>query len=53
MKTALMSFGERYTKQECDQFIKIVPVEDKKFPAKYCSDMLTGKLKESDAKEED
>jgi len=36
-----------------DQFFKIVPVEDKKFPAKYCSDMLTGKLKEEDAKEEE
>merc|ERR1719452_309644 len=53
IKTAVINFGERYTKQEVDQFFKIVPVEDKKFPAKYCSDMLTGKLKEEDAKEED
>jgi len=28
------------------QFYELVPLEDGKLPAKYCSDMLTGKLKD-------
>jgi len=46
IKTALLTFGERYTEAEVKHFFEVVPVEDGKFPAQYCSDMLTGKLKE-------
>lgn len=46
MKTALTTFGERYTEADVKNFFDLVPLEDGKFPAKYCSDMLTGKLKE-------
>jgi len=46
IKTALLTFGEKYTEADVQQFFDIVPIEDGKFPAKHCSDMLTGKLKE-------
>jgi len=46
MRQTLMQFGERYTKADVDAFFEIVPIEDNKFPAKHCSDLLTGKLKE-------
>jgi len=41
-----MGFGERYTAKDMAAFFEAVPVEDNKFPAKYCSDMITGKLKD-------
>jgi len=41
-----MGFGERYTKADMDNFFEAVPIENNKFPAKHCSDMITGKLKE-------
>jgi len=41
-----MGFGERYTAKDVAAFFEAVPVEDNKFPAKYCSDMITGKLKD-------
>jgi len=43
---ALQGFGDRYTKDQVAQFLELVPVEDNRFPAQYCSDMLTGKLKD-------
>jgi len=46
IKTALLTFGEKYTAADVQQFFDIVPIEDGKFPAKHCSDMLTGKLKD-------
>jgi len=46
IKGPLMGFGERYTKKDIDAFFECVPIEDNKFPAKYCADMITGKLKE-------
>jgi len=49
----LTGFGDRYTKADVNHFFEIVPVENGKFPAKYCSDMLTGKLKEEDLKVEE
>jgi len=48
IKTALLTFGERYTEQDVKNFFDIVPVENGKFPAQYCADMLTGKLKDSE-----
>jgi len=41
-----MGFGERYTAKDIANFFEAVPIEDNKFPAKYCSDMITGKLKD-------
>jgi len=46
IKGALMGFGEQYTAKDVAAFFEAVPVEDNKFPAKYCSDMITGKLKD-------
>jgi len=46
MKSMLMGYGEKYTDKDVKNFFDIVPIEDGKFPAKYCSDLLTGKLKE-------
>jgi len=46
IKGPLMGFGERYTKKDIDAFFECVPIENNKFPAKYCADMITGKLKE-------
>jgi len=46
IKGPLMGFGERYTKKDVDAFFECVPIENNKFPAKYCADMITGKLKE-------
>jgi len=43
---ALQGFGDRYTKDMVQQFLELVPVESNQFPAQYCSDMLTGKLKD-------
>jgi len=49
MKSMLMGFGEKYTDKDVKNFFDVVPIEEGKFPAKYCSDMLTGKLKEEAA----
>merc|ERR1711970_561995 len=46
IKTALMTYGEKYTEADIKNFFGLVPIDDGKFPAKYCSDMLTGKLKD-------
>jgi len=46
MREVLMQFGERYTKADVEAFYELMPVEGNKFPAVYCSDMLTGKLKQ-------
>lgn len=46
IKTALQMFGERYTDADVKNFFGLVPVEDGKFPAQYCTDMLTGKLRD-------
>jgi len=46
IKTMLMGYGEKYTEKDVKNFFECVPIEDGKFPAKFCSDMLTGKLKE-------
>ena len=43
-----MTYGEKYTEKDISNFFGLVPVEDGKFPGKYVSDMLTGKLKEDD-----
>jgi len=49
-QTLLMMHGDRYTKKDMDAFYALIPVENKKINAKYCQDMLTGKLKEEDEK---
>lgn len=43
-----MTFGEKYTEKDVTNFFNLVPVEDGHIPAKYCGDMLTGKLKQED-----
>merc|ERR1719341_1575766 len=48
IKTALMTYGDKYTKQEVKNFFDLVPIENGKMPAKYCQDLLTGKLKEQE-----
>ena len=46
MKSALTGFGEKYTEGDVKNFFDLIQIEDGKFSAKYCSDMLTGKLKD-------
>jgi len=46
MKTALMTYGEKYTEKDISNFFEVVSPADGKFEAKYCSDLLTGKLKD-------
>lgn len=41
-----MTYGDRYTEADMKNFFDLVNIENGKFPAKYCSDMLTGKLKD-------
>jgi hypothetical protein len=43
-----MTFGEKYTEKDVNQFFGLVPVEDGFISAKYCGDMLTGKLKDDE-----
>jgi len=45
IKTALMTYGDKYTEQDMKNFFEMVPVDGGKIPAKYCQDLLTGKLK--------
>ena len=40
-----MQYGDKYSEADIKNFFDLVPIEDGKFPAKYISDMLTGKLK--------
>lgn len=46
LKTALVTYGEKYTDKDVQNMWDCVQIEDGKFAAKYASDMLTGKLKE-------
>jgi hypothetical protein len=46
IKTALTTFGERYTEKDVENFFGLINVEEGKFDSKYCSDMLTGKLRD-------
>ncbi|XP_018012838.1 myosin regulatory light chain 2 isoform X3 [Hyalella azteca] len=46
IKTALMTYGDKYSDDDIKNFFGLVPIEDGKFPAKYVSDLLTGKLKD-------
>jgi len=48
IKQALMTYGEKYTQKDVDNFFGLVPIENNKIPVQYCQDMLTGKLKEED-----
>jgi len=41
-----MTFGEKYTEKDYQAFLDNVIVEDNKVSAKYCSDLLAGKIKE-------
>lgn len=43
-----MTFGEKYTEKDVENFFSLVPVSDGHIPVKYCQDMLTGKLKQDD-----
>merc|ERR1712002_348427 len=53
IKSVLMGYGERYTKQDIDNFFEAVPIEDNKFPAQYITDLLTGKIEEEPEQEEE
>jgi len=46
IKEPLMTFGDKYKEKDVANFFELVPVEGGKFPAQYCCDMLTGKLKD-------
>ncbi|KAF2349178.1 EF-hand domain pair [Trinorchestia longiramus] len=46
IKTALMTYGDKYSDADIKNFFSLVSIEDGKFEAKYVSDMLTGKLKD-------
>merc|ERR1712002_1376169 len=46
IKGPLMTWGDKYSEKDVKTFFSMVPISDGKFPAKYCQDMLTGKLKE-------
>lgn len=46
IKTALTTYGEKYTEADIKNFFGLVAIEDGKFEAKYVSDMLTGKLRD-------
>merc|ERR1712183_502983 len=46
--TAVTTFGDKYTKEDLKNFYDVVPVESNSFKAKYCQDLLTGKLKTDD-----
>jgi len=48
IKTALMTYGDKYTAADMKNFFDLVPIENGKMPAKYCQDLLTGKLKEQE-----
>jgi len=48
IKTALMTYGDKYSEQDMKNFFDMVPVEGGKIPAKYCQDLLTGKLKDDE-----
>jgi len=52
IKTALVTFGEKYTEKDVKQFFEMMPIEAGKFPSKYVCDMLTGKLEEQEEGEE-
>ena len=43
-----MTYGEKYSQKDIDNFFDLVPTDGGKIPAKYVSDMLTGKLKDED-----
>jgi len=45
---ALTTFGDKYNESDMKNFYELVPVSDGKFAAKYCQDLLTGKLKEGE-----
>merc|ERR1711970_549833 len=48
IKTALMTYGEKYSQKDIDNFFGMVPISGGKFPAKYCQDLLTGRIKDED-----
>merc|ERR1711887_535206 len=52
IKTALLTFGEKYTEADVQSFFEMMPVENNRFPAKYICDLLTGKLEEGNEEEE-
>lgn len=43
-----MTYGEKYTEKDIENFFDLVPTPGGKIPCKYVTDMLTGKLKEED-----
>jgi len=47
-QTALTTFGDKYDKSDMKNLYDLVPVEGGKMSAKYCQDLLTGKLKTED-----
>jgi len=44
LKTAMLTFGEKYTPKEFNDFLENVEVEDGHFDCEYVCNMLTGKL---------
>merc|ERR1711887_263559 len=48
IKTALMTWGDKYTEQDVANFFDVVPIDNNKIPVKYCQDLLTGKINNDD-----
>merc|ERR1711942_75274 len=53
LKTAITTFGEKYTAKDVKIFYDMMPVKDNKFPAQYITDLLTGKIEEEPEQEEE
>jgi len=51
-KTEMMMYAEKYTKKDMANLYELLPVENNKFPAKYCCDMLSGKHDNEEEEEE-
>merc|ERR1719376_1628003 len=51
-KTEMMMYAEKYTKKDMANLYEIVPIENNKFSAKYCCDMLSGKHDNDEEEEE-
>ena len=46
-----MTYGEKYTEKDVKSFYSLVGAKNGKISAKYCQDMLTGRLKEEEAED--